>query len=409
MHFRQAYAGEAVCAPSRCTFITGLHTGHSPIRGNFGVQGHDFPLPTNYSTVAQILRDYGGYKTALVGKWGLGYNNTVGAPRKHGFDYYYGQLDQKECHNYYPPFIWENENKILLPENTNASRDLCMSSPSSCSYTMDLFTNKALEYLKNQTKSDKPFFLFLAHTVPHAGGWKGYEESGAPVPSDGQYVDKPWPNVEKDHAAMITRQDSDIGKVLNLIKSEGLDSNTIVFFASDNGAHNEGNHNYKFFDSSGPLRGFKRSLYEGGIRSPIIVRWPGNIPPNTVSNYNWAFWDLLPTFAELASVPSDKLPKNLDGISIVPTLLGKNQPPKPFLYWEFCTHNAWGHAVRMGKWKGVSFSLSEPMELYDLDVDEGESNNLASQYPEIVKQLETQASKAHQDDVNWPKVNCHSS
>jgi len=405
--FTDAYAGEAVCAPSRCSLMTGMHTGHSTIRGNIAVG--DFPLKSSDVTVAEVLGNV-GYSTALIGKWGLGSNNSTGAPRLKGFQYYYGQLGQAECHNYYPEFIWENEDLIDLPNNKGASRTRCMKSSNTCNYTHSLFTDRALTYLKERATKSNPFFLFLSYTIPHAGGYKDTEESGMPVPSDGDYANKPWPDVEKDHASAITNyQDADIGNILQLLDDLGLSEDTIVFFSSDNGAHNEGGHNYLFFNSSGPLRGFKRSLYDGGIRTPMMVRWPNHIPAGSTSHFVWSFWDFLPTVAEFAQVPDDLLPKNLDGVSVVSTLLGKQQPPKPYLYWEFCTNNKWGNAIRLGQWKAISFAVNQPYELYDLENDVGEKYNLANQLPHIVQQLAHVAKQAHKDDPNWPIKNCVSS
>eukprot|EP01121_Diplochlamys_sp_Union-15-3_P015289 TRINITY_DN5026_c0_g1_i2.p1 TRINITY_DN5026_c0_g1~~TRINITY_DN5026_c0_g1_i2.p1 ORF type:complete len:352 (-),score=53.97 TRINITY_DN5026_c0_g1_i2:27-1082(-) len=280
MRFTDAYTGEAVCAPSRCALMTGYHTGHGRIRGNYP---GDYPLSKTDVTIASLLKKKAGYNTALIGKWGLGQNDTTGAPRLQGFDYYFGQLTQVEAHNYYPLYVWENERRNDLSLNNNASRTRCMDDPSSCTWTQDLFTSKAIDWLNQQT-AKQPWFLYLAFTVPHAGGWKDTEESGAPVPTDLDYANKSWPIVEKDHAASITLQDKDISLILDVLKKKGFEDNTIVFFASDNGAHNEGGHSYLFFNSSGPLRGFKRSLYEGGIRTPSMVRWPGKIKPGSVSN-----------------------------------------------------------------------------------------------------------------------------
>jgi len=329
-------------------------------------------------------------------------NFTEGAPWKHGFDYYYGQLDQNDCHNFYPTQIWENNNAIPLRNNIGASETRCMKQPSPCSFSQDLFTDKAITWLNNQTKQT-PFFLYMAWTVPHAGGWSGTEEVGAPAPAFTPYGSKQWPDVEKGHAAEITSYlDRDVGRILDTLIQRGFDKDTLVLFVSDNGAHNEGNHDYRFFNSSGPLRGFKRSLYEGGIRSPILAWWPGTIAPG-ISNFSWAFWDILPTLAEIAGIPSSKLPKT-DGISILPTLRGQNQPPKDYLYWEFCTSSKWGYAVRKNNWKAVTLSLSSPLQLYDLSSDIHESNNLASKHPEIVVELNNIAQQAHTDDPNWPKV-----
>jgi len=407
MIFTDAYAGVCVCAPSRCSLMTGKHTGHSTIRGNVGINGHDMPLLESDITVAQVLKS-ANYDTALIGKWGLGYNGSTGAPRKKGFDYYFGQLDQNEAHNYYPPFVWENENKLELPSNKNASRERCMHSPRTCNYTHEMITQKALEYLENRVNSTNPFFLYLAYTVPHAGGWKDYDETGEPVPSNEPYSNTSWPDVEKDHAAMITSYlDADIGKIMHLLYELGMDDNTIVFFTSDNGAHNEGGHNYKFFNSSGPFSGFKRSLYEGGIRSPMMVRWPRKVPPGVHNGFVWSFWDFLPTAAELANVKS--LPNEIDGISIVPTLLGKHQAPKEFLYWEFCTNQQWGHAVRVGPWKSISFSVDEPLSLFYLPDDISESKNVADKFPSVIKMMEQISKEAHVDNPKFPIENCASS
>jgi len=398
MTFTSGYAGAPVCAPSRCTLMTGFHSGHCPIRGNKKVDGSDFPLPKNYTSIAKIVKSV-GYNTGCVGKWGLGYNGTAGSPSNHSFDYYYGQLDQSLCHNYYPLEVWENQNKIDLPQNQDASRKRCMKEGNTCSFSNTLFYEKALEFLENQTQST-PWFLYLSWTVPHAGGWKGIDEVGAPVPSDGMYQNESWPDVEIDHAAQITYyQDKYIQNILDFLKKKGFEENTVVFFASDNGAHNEGNHDYKFFNSSGPLRGFKRSLYEGGIRSPSIVKWPGKVAKGSKSDYPWAFWDVLPTFADIVGA---KLPNyTIDGHSIVPALFQQQEQNENYLYWEFC-YKGWGHAVRKGEWKAVSFELNESFELYNITSDIHEDNNVAKKYPEIVQQLTTIAKEAHTDDPNWP-------
>jgi len=407
--FTSAYAGQTVCAPSRCSLMTGKHTGHSTIRGNHNDgQGHDLPMSASDITFPQLLKK-ANYTNAAFGKWGLGYNGTAGAPRNKGFDYYFGTLDQSECHNYYPTSMWENEEQIFYPNNANASRELCMSENNPCNYSHTLFTNKTLTWLDNEAVRSQPFFAYVAYTTPHAGGWQGYNEDGAPVPSEGSYSNKSWPDVEKGHAAMITHSlDADVGAILDKLDVLGLTNNTLVIFASDNGAHNEGGHNYKFFNSSGPLRGFKRSLYEGGIRVPIIARWPGMIQPRTTSDFAFAFWDFLPTFLDLAGLSLDV---ETDGVSILPTLLGKPQKEKSFLYWEFCTKKKWGHAVRVDKWKGVSLGSEEPLELYDLEEDVGETNNLADQHPQIVAKLELIAKDAHVDNPYFPvgDLKCKSS
>eukprot|EP01102_Stenamoeba_stenopodia_P011613 TRINITY_DN3588_c0_g1_i2.p1 TRINITY_DN3588_c0_g1~~TRINITY_DN3588_c0_g1_i2.p1 ORF type:complete len:481 (-),score=66.13 TRINITY_DN3588_c0_g1_i2:81-1523(-) len=410
MMFTNAYVGQAVCAPSRCTLMTGLHSGHAYVRGNRKLNHQDIPLPRNHTTVADVLKS-AGYRTAAIGKWALGHNDTEGAPRKHGFDYYYGQIDQTQAHNYYPPYVWENEWTVELPRNLDnrPTRTLCMSRPEECSHTHDLFTDKAFEWLRNQSTSEDPFFLYLAYTVPHAGGWTtDNEESGSPVSYLADYVDPTWPTVEQDHASMITNYlDRDVGRLMALLDELGLGNDTIVFFASDNGASNEGGHNYMFFRSSGPLRGYKRYLYEGGIRSPSLVRWRGKVPENSTSDFYWAFWDFLPTAADIAGVPVSELPSPIDGVSILPTLLGQSQEEKPYLYWEFCRSGHWGYAVRAGRWKAVSPSVGARLELYDIVNDIGETNDVAREYPDIVQNMEAIARDSHVDSHLFPIDRCY--
>src|SRR5438132_2375488 len=334
MRFTQCYAGSTVCAPSRCALMTGRHTGHCTVRGNALV-----PLRPEDVTVAQSLKK-SGYATALIGKWGLGEPGTTGLPNRKGFDYFFGYLNQLHAHNYYPDYLWKNQDKF--PLEGNVVKDGVASQRAQ--YSHDLLTREALQVVKQHR--DAPFFLYLAYTIPHANNERGQVEgNGMEVPSDAPYTNQPWPQVEKNHAAMITRLDADIGKLLALLKELGLDGNTVVFFSSDNGPHKEGGHNPKFFRSGGPLRGTKRDLYEGGIRVPMIVRWPGKIRAGAVSKQVWAFWDFLPTALELAGRES---PPGIDGISQVATLLGKGeQKQHDFLYWEF-HERGFQQAVRMG-------------------------------------------------------------
>jgi arylsulfatase A len=410
--FSSAYAGQPVCAPSRCSLMTGKHSGHSAIRGNKGVHGYDMPLPEGEATVAHVLKE-AGYKTALVGKWGLGYNGTVGAPWEHGFDYVFSQLDQVLCHNYYPQWIWRNGQQQLYPKNRNASRTRCMAPGNTCAYAPSEFTREALDWLDGTT-SAQPWFVYLALTPPHAGGWSCKssvpplvcDEVGAPCSSSSYSNQTDWPTVERDHAAMVSNElDHNVGFVMAKLKQKQMDQDTLVIFTSDNGPHNEGGHSYKFFNSAGPFRGLKRSLYEGGIRVPTIVRWPGHVAPNTWTAQPIAFWDFFPTFAALANATG---PSNVDGIDISMALFGGTLPTRP-LYWEFCTNNEWGHAIRLGDWKAVSFSLSSPMELYNITADPGETKNVASNFPGVIARLGQLAASMHKDDPNWPKVNCVSS
>lgn len=316
--------------------------------------------------------------------------------------------------------------------NPIPSRERCMSPQDQygnfggCNYTHDLFTDHAVAFLEERARvPDQPFFLYVAWTDPHAGGWGSDVEHGNPVPFDGQFnSEHSWPVVERDHASVIQNvQDrgeyntvsvsvvfmadkkcicADVGRILRTLQTTGMDNNTIVFFASDNGASDEGGHRASFFTSSGPLRGVKRSLYEGGIRTPSSARWPGVIPPAQVSAFPWTFADFLPTALELASRP-DLVPPGLDGISIVPTLLGQPQSRGDFcLYWEFCTNDLWGRAARRGRWKAVALSSAGPTELYDLERDIGETTDLAARFPAVVREMEACMDAEHEDSPDWP-------
>lgn len=408
LKFTNSYAGAPICAASRCTLMTGKHSGHSTVRGNKDFHGGDWPLTQNDTTVAQILKT-AGYFTALVGKWGLGDLGTTGWMRNHGFDYFYGLSDQLAAHNYYPDYIYENESQLPLPLNRDASRRKCMEKPSSCNYSHDLLSEKAFELIKTRAlnHSDEPFFLYLSWTLPHAGGWRGYIEYGEPVPNNQPFTNTMWPDVEKDHAAMISSYlDRDFGRLMSLLKELGIDDTTLVWFTSDNGAHNEGGHSYKFFNSTGPLRGYKRSLYEGGIRTPQIVRWPNKIASNSETDLITTFTDFLPTVAQLAGVKD--IPTDIDGISILPTLLNQTdqQNKHTYIYFEFCTQHQWGNAVRYENWKLVRFSVDQPYQLYDLSQDIGETNDLSTSYPDIVNKLSLFATTAHTDSQAFPIKDC---
>ncbi len=393
MRFTDAYAGSTVCAPSRCVLMTGQHTGHCLIRGNARV-----PLRPEDVTVAELLKK-AGYATGIVGKWGCGEAGSIGVPNKKGFDYWFGYLNQRHAHNYWPEFLWRNEAKVRLRNEVNHVINGRDRSPGGVAvkrldYSHDLFAQEALGFVRRH--KDRPFFLYLAYTIPHANNEAGRQ--GMEVPSDAPYSDKPWPQPQKNHAAMITRMDRDVGRLLALLKTLGMDERTVVFFTSDNGPHREGGADPNFFDSNGPLRGIKRDLYEGGIRVPMIARWPGTIKPGTVSDLPWAFWDLLPTAAELAGV---RPPQEIDGISTVPTLLGRGgQKRHQFLYWEF-HEGAYKQAVRTGRWKAVRFGTEEPLELYDLKTDIGETKNVAADHPDIVKKIEDYLKAARTPNPHW--------
>jgi arylsulfatase A-like enzyme len=399
MRFTDYYAGSTVCAPSRCTLMTGLHTGHALIRGNANV-----PLRPQDLTVAELLQK-AGYFTGLIGKWGLGNENTTGVPQKQGFDEFLGYLDQVHAHDYYTDHLWRYsqatdarpgyEGRMEFPENQGGKKGL---------YMQDLFTTAALNFVQinkpERLNKYRPFFLYLAYTIPHANNEEAQRTgNGMQVPSDAPYSDQPWPQPEKNKAAMITRLDADIGRLMDKLKQLKIDSNTVVFFTSDNGPHKEGGVAPQFFQSGGPLRGLKRDLYEGGIRVPLIVRWPARIAPGTLNNQPYAFWDFLPTAADLAQA---KVPDKLDGLSMLPALLGQPQiNGHDFLYWEF-HERGFQQAVRMGNWKAVRPQVGAPLELYDLAADPGEKQNVATQHPEVVAKIEDYLKRARTESEQWP-------
>ena len=381
MKFTQHYAGTTVCAPSRCSLMTGLHTGHAFIRGNKEVQPEgQWPMPAGTVTVANILQN-AGYTTGMFGKWGLGGLGTEGEPNKQGFDHFFGYNCQRQAHSFYPQHLWRNTEKVMLDGNADGKRE---------TYAHDLIVDEGLKFIdKNK---DKPFFLYLPYTIPHA-------ELAVPEDSlrqyKGKFPEKPFPGghyykqetPRAAYAAMVTRMDGYVGKVMAKLKALGIDNNTIVMFTSDNGPHGEGGNDRKFFDSNGPLRGMKRDLYEGGIRVPLVVRWPGKIKAGTVSEHISAFWDLMPTCTELVGANT---PDGIDGISYVPTLLGKKQTEHQYLYWEF--HERGGkQALRMGNFKAVRLNVRKkpngPIELYDLNNDIGETNNIAQKHPAIIEKM----------------------
>jgi arylsulfatase A-like enzyme len=365
--------------------MTGKHTGHTRIRGNRHPQ---IPLRPEDTTVAEVLKG-AGYRTAIYGKWGLAEACTTGVPNKKGFDDWFGYLNQQHAHNYYTDVLWQNENEFFLRGNFGGMKK---------QYAPDLFTEHAVEFIRK--KSSRPFFLYLADIIPHADGELGRATgNGMEVPSDAPYSAKDWPQAEKNFAAMVTRMDSHVGSVLAALRESGQEENTLVIFTSDNGPHSEGGHKPTFFDSNGPLRGIKRDLYEGGIREPTIARWPGQIPAGAVSDQVWAFWDFLPTAAELAGVPA---PPSIDGISMVDALRGKPQKNHEYLYWEF--HERGFHqAVRMGDWKAVrTGGAAGTMELYDLHQDTGERNNVAGSHPDIVNRIAAIMKTAHTKSDYWP-------
>lgn len=367
MRFTDHYAGSALCAPSRCVLITGLHTGHCFIRNNkaLPVEGN-VPIPADSQTIPKLLKK-AGYRSAAIGKWGLGYPGSEGDPMKQGFDHFFGYNCQRQAHTYYPPHLWRNDDKVILEGNKEDPKT---------DYSHDLLTAEALNFIRENR--DNPFFLYVPYTIPHAA----FE-----VPDLGQYADMPWSPVKKAIAAMISRMDADVGRILDLIKSLGLEECTLVIFASDNGCASGAL--LDEFNGSGPLRACKGTLYEGGIRAPMIARWPGKVAPGTTSAHVCGFQDMMPTFAELAGVT---VPGRTDGISIVPTLLGKGPQQKhEYLYWELRQDRA----VRMGNFKAVQTKAG--LQLFDLAKDLAEKTDVAAKHPDIVERMRVIIRDSHED------------
>lgn len=375
MKLTSYYAGCTVCRPSRLSLWTGLHTGHTAIDSNAG-----YVFQPDDLTVAELLQN-AGYVTGGVGKWAMGGPNSSGHPNKNGFDFWMGYLDQSNAHNYYPTHLWMNQERFPLAGNVIGDYPNGRGRVASqrVTYSHDVMTEQMFEFIR--ANHHKPFLLHVHWTIPHANNEGGRVlGDGMEVPDYGIYTDREWPNVEKGQAAMITRMDRDVGRLIALLKELGIQKNTLVFFTSDNGPHSEGGHKHQYFDANGPLRGFKRDLYEGGIRAPTIAWWPEKIRAGSVSDEPLAAYDWLATACELAGIAS---PEKTDGLSFLPTLLGQPQTSHKYLFWSYGPKKA----VRQGKWKAVLLGKDKPLELYDLSQDIGEEHNLADSHPEIVASM----------------------
>lgn len=388
MRFTHFYAGATVCAPSRSVLMTGLHHGHTRVRGN---AGKDNPaaqaLKPGDVTVAAALQK-AGYRTALIGKWGLGDvgEADTGLPRKHGFDEFFGYLNQQHAHNHFTDFLWRNESKITLPNYvTPVGGSGGGYSEDPILFSDDLLTDEALKFVsKNQSQ---PFFLYWSLVIPHANNERAREiGDGAHVPDYGPYAKRDWPDQDKGQAAMITRLDSYVGRMLDQLERLGLAENTLVIFTSDNGPHDESKHNLDRFDPNGPFTGIKRSLTDGGIRVPFLAWWPGTVKP-AVSDHVGYFPDWFPTATELAKAET---PANLDGISLVPLLTGKpdQQKEHEFLYWEFHEGGFKQAALYQGRWKGIRQGGPDaPVKLYDQQNDVAEETDVAARNPDIATKI----------------------
>ena len=398
MLFTDFYAGSTVCAPSRAVLMTGIPVGRNEIRGNKEVRPMgQHPLQDETITLAEVLKEQ-GYATGLIGKWGLGAPGSEGEPNRQGFDYFFGYLGQRHAHNFYPEFLFRNTERIPLEGNVLPEpkrEDGAGQAIEKTTYSHDLMAAEALKFV--ETNKDSPFFLLLTLTIPHANNEAGQE--GMEVPEHESYVDTSWPEPQQGLASMISRMDRDIGRLVGKVDDLGLGNNTVILFTSDNGPHAEGGNDPTYFESSGPLRGIKRDLYEGGIRVPLIARWSGTIEPGSVSDHMGYFGDFMATFSELSNATT---PTNTKSISLHPTFTGAtDQANHPYLYWEFYEQGS-RQAVREGDWKAVRQPMfTGDLELYNLQEDISESSNVADQHPEKVQQMLSIMNEAHIPDSLW--------
>ncbi len=389
MKFRQFYSGSTVCAPSRCVLMTGRHTGHCSVRSNSReATNHD--LRPAESTIAEVMKK-AGYATAAIGKWGLGEEGSPSLPTSRGFDRFYGYLNQVHAHNYYPAFLWRNGSKDLLHNEvvtigkpTEGDHYVAERATKAVDWSPALMLSEAQRWI-DEVK-DRPFFLYLATILPHGG-------NGQVVPDLGPYANESWPEGDKSRAALVTRMDTQVGDLLRHLRARGLDRDTIVMFSGDNGPSGG-----KRFDPAGGLRGNKGTMYEGGIRVPLIVRWPGVVAAGSVSDHVGYFGDVMATLAEVAGVAP---PKDVDSLSFVPALRGQAQAKHEYLYWEYYEGGS-PQAVRFETWKAIRVPMhTGPVQLYDLASDPAESRDLAAEKPEVVARAVAHMQAAHTDDPRW--------
>ena len=402
MRFSQCHSGSTVCAPSRSSLMQALHQGHATVRNNM-VAGYRHSLQPTDVTVAQVLKD-AGYATGLFGKWGLGLSEQPGIPNNMGFDSFFGYLNQRKAHTYYPQYLWDNREKVLFPQHCGHDHKIPneydedgkiivngVDDPAEARYSFDLYADRSLDFVR--ANQDQPFFLYLAYTPPHGA---------LEVPELGEYTDCDWPLLNhKIWAAMITRMDREIGRLMALLSELGLDDRTLVFFTSDNGYSAK---SYckeptldDIFQHRGPWKGEKGNLHQGGLRVPTVARWPGRIEPGSSSDHVWAFWDFLPTAAEAAGA---RPPGNIDGLSVLPTLLGQDadQERHDFLYWEFGNEQA----LRLGDWYLYRPHPEQPTEVYDALEDPQETRDLAAEKPDLVRQAEGLLEEEHTETLYFP-------
>lgn len=384
MRFTQAYAGSTVCAPSRCCLMTGLHNGHGRVRDNIP---HGVFLQPDDLTVAEVLKQ-AGYRTCAIGKWSLGNPGSWGLPLMQGFDEFFGYLDQDHAHNYYPEYLWENDHEILQTGNRANKRS---------AYSPELFANRASTFI--QANAQRPFFLYFATTIPHWSDYPKQSPRSQDVPVD-EYANEDWPQVEKNYASMVTLLDKQVGQLLDQVRNLGIARQTLVIFTSDNGPSAERLHQPDFFKSGGPFRGVKREMYEGAIRIPMLAQWTETIQPGSVSEEICAFWDFLPTAAELAGLPA---PQKTDGISLAPVFAGKPRKQHDYLYWDYGQgRDKYSQAVRKGKWKAIRNGSGNPIELYDLTRDPGETTDLSAEHPDVVSEMAKLMESAMEPSPDFP-------
>ena len=380
--YLQAYCGTSVCAPSRSSFFTGLHTGHCPVRGNYEVPPEgQLPLPEETVTIAEVAKA-AGYTTATFGKWGMGFFDSSGAPGKQGVDHFFGYNCQRHAHSYFPTYLYSDEQPYILPGNNG--RDVGQT------YAQQLIQDDMIRWVREQ--GDQPFFLFYAITLPH-----GRHE----IDDYGIYQDQPWTDKQKAYAAQVTRVDSDMGQLVDTLTDLGIAEDTLIIFTGDNGSsfNPSSEIGTRFDQASNGLRGFKRGMYEGALRQAALSWWPGTVPVR-VDDQPWAFWDVLPTFVELSGVtPPDGY--ETDGHSLVSYLKGGPAPKRDYFYWELHTGKPI-QAARFGDWKAVRNGIDRPIEIYDLKNDAGESQNLADQRDDLVERAKQIFTAAHRPDPNWP-------
>ncbi len=382
--YLQAYCGTSVCAPSRSSFFTGLHTGHCPVRGNYEVPPEgQLPLPDKTVTIAEVAKS-AGYATSTFGKWGMGFFDSTGSPFNQGVDHFFGYNCQRHAHSYFPTYLYDDAEPFILPGNDGQTKGK--------TYAQKLIQDDMIDWVR--AHADQPFMMFYAITLPH-----GRHE----IDDMGIYKDRPWTDKQKAYAAQVTRVDSDMGELVDTLQALGIAENTLIVFSGDNGSSfsPKSEIGKRFDQASNGLRGYKRGMYEGALRQAAFAWWPGTVPAGRVSEAPWAFWDLMPTFVELSGV-TPPTGYETDGKSLVAYLKGGDVPSRDYFYWELHLGNKPIQAARFGQWKAVRNGIDRPIELYDLTEDSAELKNLATSRPDLVQKAENIFRAAHRPDPNWP-------